>query len=108
MTVSKRVIAEQELAAEVAEHIVAARDHIKLLWNVFYAVDCAQKLLDRSERLKECECEAECFRDIEGPKIILKDTLEKFEHLLAAIEEARIPPYLLDNIIVKSQEGGAE
>ena len=99
---------QQELAAEVAEHIVATRDHVKLLWTVFYCVDSVHKLLERSERVRECECEAQCFMDIEGPVIILKNTLEKFEHLLADIEEARIPTYLLDNIIVKSQEGGAE
>ena len=57
-------------------------------WDVFYAVDSASKLLARSERLAECECEAECYRDIEGPKVILRDTLEKFEKLLYEVESA--------------------
>lgn len=61
-------------------------EKIKQFWVVLYRLDSAKKLLDRSERLQECECEAECYRDIEGPKIILSDALKEFEQLLYELE----------------------
>ena len=78
---------KESITELLTDEITAKRDHVKRLWTLFYCVDSVKKLLDRSERLKKCECEAECYQDIEGPKAILTDTVGKFEQLLFEIDE---------------------
>jgi hypothetical protein len=55
--------------------------------DLLYCADSVNRLLDRSERLEECECEGQCaIKTSGGSTIILGDTLEKFRKLLYAIE----------------------
>ena len=61
-------------------------DRINELWAIFYRIDSAKKLLASSERFAECDCPAECYRDIKGPEAILADTLEKLERFLYELE----------------------
>jgi hypothetical protein len=81
-----RVVIDQPtlemIAAILEDDFAKRREQNKRLWEQFYCVDSVKKLLERSERLQQCECEAACFRDIEGPKVILRDTLKGLEELL--------------------------
>lgn len=89
---------------------VITRDQIKRLWTLLYCADSVMKLLDRSERIQKCECEAACFRDIEGPKAIVTDTAEKLEKLLYEIEgnpKASLPGDDMDLMEMELKEGGA-
>jgi hypothetical protein len=62
-------------------------DQQQLLWDLLYSIDSVKKLLDRSERLAKCD-DVECYRDIEGPKVLLADILAKFEKFVYDLDVA--------------------
>lgn len=53
-------------------------------------VDSVSKLLDGSARIADCACDAQCFRDMEGPKAILHHTLEKLWELFYEVDNGEL------------------